>query len=462
MYIMKLRDLVLKNEDRLIDLILEYGKTHGYNRYTATSKEAWRLSVSGLSNGMIAVIDGRADMHELRPDEEYTNNDVSRFGILEARKHCSRGITMEMFLGFMKYYHQAYLDIIYESDLTIDEKFFCCNYVKRYFDNVELGFVTEWMGLTESEKMKNLAKTNRDITNEKNKYISIFESIYDPVILTDRNNDIDNINMQAAKVFMAVEDPEKKKFSADALNHELNWLREDLDYFVSQGRDEILAEKTIMTRNGERTYLIKFRKMLDFSEKYRGAVVIFNDITERLKSERRLMEQQQKLEYYASTDSLTGVMNRRIGLMTLEKEMAFFRSKKLPLSVCYIDIDGLKNINDHYGHIEGDSAINVIISVFRETIRDVDLICRMGGDEFMVLFPNCTAETVEKIIRRVVGTLEEHDAESTNEYCHSFSWGTLEISRDNDMDVNGVVEAADKKMYEHKLRKKRLSEIDSL
>ena len=118
----------------------------------------------------------------------------------------------------MKYYQQAYIDLINESDFLTAEKQYFTQYIKRYFDYVELGFILEWNGLSEEKKLQDLQETNRRMTNEKNKYLTIFESNYDPIILMDKDNNIENINSQAAEIFANVTKSGMKYYSSTTMN----------------------------------------------------------------------------------------------------------------------------------------------------------------------------------------------------------------------------------------------------
>ncbi len=447
-------NLILCSEDILMEKVLKYAKERDYVKYTSTLTEAWRISISSLSASMIKAIETNGAIPEIDPDEDYAKNEITEFGVFEAQKHRSRGITLGMFLGLMKYYHQAYADLIHESDLSPEEKQFFLHIVKRYFDFVEIGFVVEWTGLSEEQKLRELQEVNRNMTNEKNKYLTILESIYDPIILVDKHNNIENLNYQAAKDFLDVTISGMKYYSNIETDMKLNWLKLDLMEFDGLKKNEILQEKTIQTKSGPKTYIVKFKKMLDVSEKYSGTVIIFNDITERLKIERKLAKQFEKLEYYACTDPMTKVLNRRTGFMRLDKELALSCSQGISLSICYIDIDGLKAVNDTYGHTEGDRLINLIISTIKSFVRKIDLISRMGGDEFLIISPDCNEADAERAMQRVIGKLVEYDKKSKKAYRHSFSYGLMEVPIGCNMNANEVIKIVDEKMYQNKLPKK--------
>jgi len=450
----KLQTLILDSEEILIERILNYAKEHNYVKYTSTLKEAWRMSISGLSKALVRAIEISDAIPEMGPDEDFTKSEVAEFGIREAQKHRSRGITLGMFLGFVKYYHQGYVDLINESNFSPKEKKYFSQYIKRYFDYIELGFTIEWAGLSEKLKLKELQEANRELANEKNKYLTVFESSYDPIILVDKDNKVENINYKAAEVFLDIVISGIKYYGNVNTDNELAWLNEEFIKFIDLKRNEVVLRKTISTKTGQKIFLIKFKKMLDISEKYSGTVIIFNDITERIKIEQELKDQHEQLESYAFTDQMTGVSNRRTGLMTLEKELALVSKRDTSLAVCFIDVDGLKKVNDTYGHTEGDCLINFIAASIKSSISQIDAVSRMGGDEFLIIFPDCNETEAEKVIKRICYKLEEYDMKITKPIKCSFSYGILEITKDSKLSVNDIIKVADEKMYRNKLLKK--------
>lgn len=449
----KLKGIILDSEEILVEKILNYAKERNYVKYTSTLKEAWRISIAGLSKALIKVIEKSNSIPEMGPDDDFSKSEVAEFGIIEAQKHRSKGVTVGMFLGLMKYYHQAYIDLINESNFLPEEKEYFSQYIKRFFDHIELGFTVEWAELSEKQKSKELQEANRKMTNKKNKYLTIFESMYDPIILVDKNNNIENINHKAAEIFLNEVTSGMKYYSKINTDKELDWLNEELIKFIDLNKNETLQEKTIETKAGQKTFLVKFKKMLDVSEKYSGTIIVFYDMTERIKIERELKVQHKKLEFYAFTDPMTGVSNRRTGLMILEKERALVSRRDTPLSICFVDVDGLKTVNDTYGHTEGDLLINFIASSIKSSVREIDTVSRIGGDEFLVIFPNCYEFDAKKVVGRVCDKLEEYNKKGEKPFKYSFSYGIIEVTRDSKLSPNDVIKAADEKMYEDKLSK---------
>ncbi len=172
------------------------------------------------------------------------------------------------------------------------------------------------------------------------------------------------------------------------------------------------------------------------------------EIADRLALERQLEEQ-------ATKDGLTGVLNRRAGMEILERLLEHTDDRGESLTICFVDVDNLKLVNDQYGHTEGDA---LIVHVARELIRFLrrsDYVVRMGGDEFVVILPSCDGELALDIMHRVndeIGMVKDRS------YSVSFSFGIAEYDRDVHTDPSELLKEADTAMYINKQTKKRSNE----
>jgi diguanylate cyclase (GGDEF)-like protein len=171
---------------------------------------------------------------------------------------------------------------------------------------------------------------------------------------------------------------------------------------------------------------------------------------------KRLYLEKEKLTYYASTDVMTEVLNRRSGLELLGKEFDLSKINGENLVICFVDVDKLKMINDAFGHEEGDKVLISVAKILREIIRKTDFVIRMGGDEFLVVFPKTTMKEVNKAWYRVCRMVEEVNTNNNN-YNLSLSYGFYEYSKEiqKEMSINDLIQKADAEMYKKKFEFKK-------
>jgi len=311
----KLAELVAVSEDRIIQIVLSYALKMGYTKYTSTLEEAWRLSVRVLCQNLIAACRDRTDLLDFGPDEDFTKDPVAEFGIIEARRHRQRGISFGMFLGLLKYYRQAYIDLVIEAGFEGDYVEKCRRFIDRFYDRVELGLCVEWTGVEHDSIVQELRATNRLMTNDKNKYLTVFESLPQPGLLLNQDLRIDNLNLAALELLRGASIPgsiyyggqgdalsqktEQESIAAPILGHPVAdffpWLSEHIISFANGGSLSFSLE-TVAEVDSRKVYFeVLMSRMLDVSEKFPGLLILFTDVTERKLVERQLA-QSQKLE----------------------------------------------------------------------------------------------------------------------------------------------------------------------
>lgn len=172
-------------------------------------------------------------------------------------------------------------------------------------------------------------------------------------------------------------------------------------------------------------------------------------------TKRKLAEE--TLEKYATKDPMTDLFNRRIGLEVLEKECNQAVLEKQDLTICFIDIDGLKNINDTYGHSAGDYLIKTVADLIKQFIFKEDIACRLGGDEFLIIFKNCDKRKAQEICYRIKYEINKLNKLNLNPYNISISCGLAEFNEIPEKSVHDFINTADRRMYDEKqkLREKR-------
>lgn len=169
-----------------------------------------------------------------------------------------------------------------------------------------------------------------------------------------------------------------------------------------------------------------------------------------LKDLAAMVERELELTQLATIDDLTSISNRR-GFKTLaDKSLKLCLRKELPASLVYFDIDKFKQINDSYGHAEGDRALTVFADNLKKISRDSDIFARMSGDEFVILFADATKETAESIIKRFSVGLDELTKLENLDYKIRFSHGIIEFNPDVHASIEELLNDGDKLMYAQK------------
>jgi len=160
---------------------------------------------------------------------------------------------------------------------------------------------------------------------------------------------------------------------------------------------------------------------------------------------------QVKLESEIVKDPMTGIFNHAFGMETLDR---LLRLKKR-FTIAYFDLDGLKKTNDSMGHLVGDEMIKTFVNIVLGMIRSYDLFCRMGGDEFMLISDEGSAETVQNMVNRIEEKVNQFNAAEQRGFVLSFSYGLAEYDTLSNLSSQAVVDMADKKMYRQKNEKRK-------
>jgi diguanylate cyclase (GGDEF)-like protein len=161
-------------------------------------------------------------------------------------------------------------------------------------------------------------------------------------------------------------------------------------------------------------------------------------------------EQNTKIKYFSEYDAMTGVYNRRSGYGKLNELKKDIYKRNCNIAVCFIDINGLKDVNDHLGHDAGDELIQSVVEVIRDNVRGNDFVARLGGDEFLIVFDSLDEEGAEKVWERIVQKYAQINADEDRRYVISVSHGIGMFRCSSDESIDDVINRADAKMYGEK------------
>jgi diguanylate cyclase (GGDEF)-like protein len=175
-------------------------------------------------------------------------------------------------------------------------------------------------------------------------------------------------------------------------------------------------------------------------------------IVERKRADEHIHQLNAKLEQLAMTDELTGLLNRRSFFERGAEEVKRCRRYPLPLSLLMIDIDHFKTINDTYGHTEGDHALRQVAEALRSQSREVDMVARLGGEEFGILLPNTgIAEAVKLADRLRSAVAGETSSVPDHSGMVTLSIGVAMLDEET-QNIDHLLKNADTAMYQAKNR----------
>lgn len=155
------------------------------------------------------------------------------------------------------------------------------------------------------------------------------------------------------------------------------------------------------------------------------------------------------LQQLSFNDDLTGLLNRRGFLSMAQQQLKIAQRESWEVVLFFADLDSLKTINDNFGHLEGDRALQTVATVLKETFRTSDLIARLGGDEFIVLALNAPVSGLQVMLDRLRRNLDRHNSQNQF-YNLTLSIGSSRFDPHTAKSLEDMIMEADKDLYEHK------------
>jgi len=154
-----------------------------------------------------------------------------------------------------------------------------------------------------------------------------------------------------------------------------------------------------------------------------------------------------RINHLASFDTLTGAVNRRMLIQMLHRHLAHADKSGAMLSIIFIDVDKFKQINDRYGHEQGDYALQIIANTIAANVRSTDVVGRIGGDEFVILCPGLTRAQSAGLVQRIKKTV----AQQVNKYPLGISAG-ISVYPEDGQTADVLLCRADETMYRNKAK----------
>ena len=279
-------------------------------------------------------------------------------------------------------------------------------------------------------------------------FASLFTSSPEALVYVDENANIININPRFTELFGYTLGEIKGRNINDGMIHPPNKIEEGKNLDKIAFSEGYFNYETIRKKkNGTLFPVLISGSDIVIDGQLKGGIGTYVDITERKKLE-------EKLQRLARFDILTGCCSRGYGLDLLEQQIKTAKRKKTPVLLFYLDVDDFKCINDTFGHKEGDMVLKETVKLFKSTLREVDIICRIGGDEFLLIFPDSSLNDAPLIRERLSKNLEKLNQKLAKPYKVDFSIGLSCYNPSNPLSIEELIKIADENMYGEKKKKK--------
>jgi two-component system NtrC family sensor kinase len=159
-----LTDLIARNEDALLARILSLAEANGYFRFVPGTPEEWRATLRGLSGSLLQAFRSNPSPPSLTADDAGRDDGLSAFGVVEARKRRREGMPLGIFLGLVKHFRQAYLDLVRTAGLPHDEEEAHLGYIERFFDRNEIAVGVSWTAESVSVRVAELQQKHDELS----------------------------------------------------------------------------------------------------------------------------------------------------------------------------------------------------------------------------------------------------------------------------------------------------------
>lgn len=237
---------------------------------------------------------------------------------------------------------------------------------------------------------------------------------------------------EARKLVLGEDYEEQKRLYSQGLNHMTNAIQNRI-------RDNLAVFKTRMMSAG----VLGLISMVVLLATWFGVVLVVRiQLTQRRKAE-------EALRFQATHDALTGILNRKAVLDILERELLRSRRHSVSVGIVIVDLDHFKQINDQYGHLAGDAVLKAASHRLVDSVRGYDSVGRFGGEEFLVVLPECTVSVITDVAERLrlaIGS-DPVVVEQGKPIPVTASMGVATTESDGVEDMGSLIRVADEALY---------------
>jgi len=301
-----------------------------------------------------------------------------------------------------------------------------------------------------------VAHVVRDITDRKqmefklkeseDKYRSVVETTDDSIYIVDRDCRYIFINIKhLSRLGISDDSYIGKTYGEYHTAEETRWFTESIQKVIDLGK-AYHYEHT--SKRDDNHFLLTLSPIRSGDGEISAVSIISKNITE-------FKRMQDKLRILSITDDLTGLYNRRGFFSLSEHQLKLAARMKKGLFLFYADIDNLKQVNDKFGHIEGDQVVIKTAEILRESFRTSDIIARIGGDEFVIFPVEAEEGAVDAILGRLETGIRKINLEMNQKYSISLSIGKAYYDPSKPCSIEELLNQADIAMYEGKSGKNK-------
>jgi diguanylate cyclase (GGDEF)-like protein/PAS domain S-box-containing protein len=278
-----------------------------------------------------------------------------------------------------------------------------------------------------------------------------FENSLDAVLLTKPSGSIMRANKAACAMFERTEEELCQLGRTCVVDLNDPRLPDALKEREEKGK--IRTELNFVRKSGEIFPCLVLSSIFFDESNESWTVIIIKDITTEKYNQKLIECMHKEMMYSINHDFLTEILNRRGFMQDLEIELLRSYREKKNIGIALIDIDCFKQVNDIYGHIEGDSILKHIVLKLKECLRPYDIIGRFGGDEFIICLPNIDLESAKIIGERLRSHVLENPYQKLDEVISltiSIGIKVTSIESADTIDMNQLVTNVDHLLYKAK------------
>lgn len=297
-------------------------------------------------------------------------------------------------------------------------------------------------------------RLQQGLSTDRAYFEQLFSHAPEAIVVLDQDDRVVRVNFEFERLFgHAAADAEGRTINELIVPEDQQQTALNLTRAVADGRT--VQEESVRRRaDGSLVHVSILGTPIIVNDRQVGVYGIYRDITAQKETE-------EALRRLSTTDDLTGLYNRRGFFLLAEQQRRLAIRKKAELLLLYIDIDDFKSINDTHGHLVGDRVLSDIGALLRRCYRDsdilarmsegVDLLARMGGDEFVVLAVDAGVEGERILLDRLRERLAEYnDSVAAEGFRVALSVGAVRVAPEPGTSIDAILAAADRLMYEEK------------